>query len=180
MKETFYFVPPGAVPSPDESLEITLETKHYNWVFAVILAHSIGYLDPLKARLRDTDLKKTYDELAFAAKVWAEMIKLPGGGLRQVKKNRSRLCMAAHYLEFASGEPGKGQKAAAVDHAAKESPKKLVAMELIAKPRDILDRSEVRRAVRFAKGINYGRWRWWDIASKMAHERKIEQLHRTY
>jgi hypothetical protein len=154
--------------------------KHHGPEFTVLMAGSIGHLDPLFARLRDTDLRKTYGELEFAAKVWVGEIKLPAGGLRQVKKNRRRLCMAAHYLEFARGEPSKGQKAAASDLAARKSPEKLAAMKLTTRQRDDLDTSEVRRSVRFAKTVNYGQWRWWDIALQMARKGKIEQLHRTY
>jgi hypothetical protein len=154
---------------------------HHGPVFAGLMAGSIGYLDPLKARLRDNNLKKTFEELQFVAKLWlGEEIKLPAGGLRRVKKYRSRLCMAAHYLEFARGEPSKGQIQAAVDFAAEKSPEKLTAMKLTTKQRDALDTSEVRRAVRFAKTVNYGQYRWWDIASRMARKNKIEQLHRTY
>ena len=144
------------------------------------MAGSIGHLDPLFARLRDADLRKTYGELEFAANVWAGVIKLPKGGLRQVKKHRRRLCMAACYLEYARGEPIKGQKAAAENHAVKEAPKKLAAMNLTTKRRNPLDASEVRRALRFARTVNYGKDRWWNIASRLARKNKIEQLHRTY
>src|SRR5215475_4311873 len=51
MKEIFTFTPPGAAPSPDESIQTTLEPKLYNALFAVMLAGSIGFLDPLVERL---------------------------------------------------------------------------------------------------------------------------------
>jgi hypothetical protein len=131
--------------------------RHHGPVFAVLLAHSIGHLDPLLARLRDTSVDKTYDELEFAAKVWAGVIKLPKGGVRRVKMCRDRLRMAAYYLEFDRGEPRKGRKVAGV-----------------------ADLSEIRRSVRFAKTVTYGSERWWDIAAKLARKGKIGQLHRTY
>ena len=132
----------------------------------MLLAHSIGYLDPLQARLRDPGVKKTNAELEFAAKVCADVIKLPAGGLRRVKMCRNRLRMAAYYLEFDRGEPRKGRRAAAERFAAGKC--------------DVTDLSEIRRAVRFAKTVTYGPERWWDIASKMARKGKVGQLHRTY
>jgi hypothetical protein len=140
--------------------------KHHGPVFAVLLAHSIGYLDPLLARLRDTSVEKTYEELEFTAKVRAGVIKLPTGGLRRVKMYRNRLRMAAYYLEFDRGEPRRGRKVAAERFAAGKC--------------DVTDLSEIRRAVRFAKTVAYRSERWWDIASKMARKGKIGQLHRTY
>jgi hypothetical protein len=144
--------------------------RHWGPVFAVLMAHATGNDGPLKARLRDPALKKTYEELEFAAKVWAGEIKLPKGGFRQVKKYKRRLRIAAHYLEFDRGEPRKGKKVKAEEFAAARC----------AEGSRVLDTSEVRAAVRFAKTVNYGPWRWWDIASRMARKNKIGQLHRTY
>ena len=38
----------------------------------------------------------------------------------------------------------------------------------------------VRRHVKYAKALTDGRWRWWDMASRLARKGKIKQLHRTY
>jgi hypothetical protein len=180
MKEIFTYVPPGAPFSPGLSLEFPLETQYYNAPFAVMLANSIGYLDPLLARLKAvTDIKELESfERQFLADSWG---KRRPGGIRLVNKHRKWLCIAAHYLEqLARSEPGKGQRAEAERYAAKESPKKLAALKLIAEPRD-LDTREVRRAVSFAKTVNYELWlSWWEIALQMGRKNKMEQLHRTY
>jgi hypothetical protein len=168
MKEVFRFLPPGAVPSPDQSVkipleEITQETKHPHAVFAVMLAHSIRHFDPLLARLRDPSVKLEWYERKFLADNWD---KQRPGGKRLVEKNRKWLGIAAHYLEFGRGEPGKGRAREAEDFAAGKY--------------NGIDPREVRRAVKFAKTVNYGTGRWWDLAVKMAREGKIEKLHRTY
>jgi hypothetical protein len=163
MTKKFDFVPPNAVPSPDESREIKLEAKHYNAVFAVMLADEIGYFDPLIARLRDPKIKLEPFEREFLADNWGKRLK---GGGRKLDMYRKYLGMAAYYLEFDKGEPRKGRKTEAEKFAAAKY--------------GIDDTSEVRRAVRFAKKVNYGPWPWWAIASKMARESKFKQLHRTY
>lgn len=172
----------GPTPSPDESLEFAMETKHHNWFFAVLLAQSIGYVDPLLKRIRDPDLPNTREELEFIAKVWADVIKLPQeGGLRTIGEYRRKLCIAAYYIEFLKGEePTKGQITRAVLYAADKAPKKLAALGLNPNDRYALDPREVRTARAFAREVHYGSWTWWGIASKMAREGKLEQLHRTY
>jgi len=163
MREIFRFEPGGAVPSPDATLEIVLEDRHHAASFAVLLADSIGYFDPLLARLRDPDVKLESYERQFLADNWG---KRRAGGNRRVKKHRKWLRIAAHYLEFDLGEPSKGQKVAAEKYAAAKC--------------DIDDTSEVRRAVRFAKTVTYKQWPWFRIASRLARKGKLEQLHQTY
>jgi hypothetical protein len=138
--------------------------KHHGPIFAVLLAHSIGYRKPLIDRLRDPAVEKTDDELKFAADALDGGVKWPNS--RSIARDRKRLRIAAYYLEFARGEPGRGQKGKAENSAAGNC--------------GILDTREVRRAVLYAKTVRYGQWRWWDIASRMARKGKIEQLHRTY
>jgi hypothetical protein len=176
MKEKFHFVPPGAVRSPDESVETTLETRHHNALFAVILAHSIGYLDPLIARLDDSHVedlepierKFVADLLRHRQKGWPKGA-VPGS----LQTNRKKLRVAAYFLQFDRGEPSEGRIGKAMKYARDHC-------GLFNKDGEALDLRVVRRYVKEAKAVVYQRWRWWDIASKMARENKIEQLHRTY
>jgi hypothetical protein len=181
MREKFTYVPPGAVPSPDESIQTTLHPKLYNAVFAVMLADSIGDLDPLIARLNAvTDLKClepierefVADLLRRRPKRWPKGT-VPGS----LKTNRKKLCVAAYFLEFARGEPPEGQVGKALEHARDRC-------GLSNRRGDPLDPRVIRRYVDEAKKVTY-QWRdrqhrWWDIAAKMAREGKLEQLHRTY
>lgn len=180
MTETFHYA--GSTPSPDESIDFSLETEHHNWFFAVLLAQSIGFIDPLVKRIRDPGLPKTREELEFIAKVWANVIKLPtAGGPRRIKKHRRELCIAACYIEFLKGEePSEGQITNAEKDAAEKAPQKLAALGLNPDERYILDTREVRTARASAKQLRYSSWTWWEIATRLARKGKLEQLHRTY
>jgi hypothetical protein len=162
IEEIFHF---DGIPSPDLSLDIALMRKHHSAFFAVLLAYSIGYFDPLVARLSDPSVGLEPYERAFLATNWGKPIK---GGGRKVDMYRNRLRIAAHYLESDRGDPGEGKKIAAERFAAAEC------------GLNTKDTGEVRRAVRFARRVHYGPWSWWDIAAQMARKGKIEQLHRTY
>lgn len=170
MREVFAVIPPGAVPSPDQSIEIPLReitrrTKYPHAIFAVILASAIGYFDPLLARLRDPRVKLEWYERKFLADNWG---KRRLGGDRQVKTDRKYLGITAHYLEFTRGElepDDRGKKAAAVGH--------------VCEKYDI-DPREFTRAKNRAKEVRYGSGLWLDLAVRLATKGKFEQLHRTY
>jgi hypothetical protein len=136
--------------------------KHYGAIFAVLLADSIGYFDPLLARLRDPNVELEPSERRFLADNWGKQRR---GGDRRVQKNRKWLRVAACYLESCQGEPRERKKMEAVESAVYEC--------------NVSER-EVFICLDFAKGVRYGQWRWWDIAARLARKGKIEALHRTY
>ena len=140
--------------------------KHHGPNFAVYLARLINYRRPLISRLRDPAVTLDQVEREFLADVLEDRVKWPRGGPKSVDARRKQLRVAATYLEFARGDPRKGQIGDAEEFAADRC--------------DIADVRMVRRHVKYAKALTDGRWRWWDMASRLARKGKIEQLHRTY
>jgi hypothetical protein len=140
--------------------------KHHGPNFAVYLARLINYRRPLINRLRDPAVKLDQVERTFLADVLEDRVKWPRGGSKSVAAHRKHLRVAATYLEFVRGAPRKGQIGDAEEFAADRC--------------DIADVRIVRRHVKYAKALTDGRWRWWDMASRLARKGKIKQLHRTY
>jgi hypothetical protein len=132
-------------------------------LFAMLMAKSTGNFEPLLACLRDPDVVIDMEARKFIADNWDKRRK---GGNRGVNKFRTQLRIAAYYLEFDRGEPRKGKEMAAQEHAA----------EICTNG----NTANVRKAKAFAQKVEYGPWRWWDIASRMARKGKIDKLHQTY
>jgi hypothetical protein len=161
--EKFDITPPGAPHSPALHEEIMLDAT-----FAVILAHAIGYFDPLLARLRAISKLEPY-EVEFLTAVAEDWVRRRKGGQRQVDKNRRYLEIAAYYLEHLGpdqDDPPRGRKTDAQEFARKKC--------------GLRDERQVRLAITFARTVHYGHWWWWEIASKLARKGKIKELHGTY
>jgi hypothetical protein len=161
--EKFDITPPGAAHSPDLHEEIMLDA-----IFVVILAHAIGYFDPLLARLRAISKLEPY-EVEFLTAVVEDWGRRRKGGQRQVDKNRRYLEIAAYYLEHLGpdqDDPPRGRKTDAEKFARDKY--------------GLRDERQVRLAIEFARTVHFGRWWWWEIASKLARKGKIKELHRTY
>jgi hypothetical protein len=132
-------------------------------LFAMLMAKSTGDFEPLLDCLRDPGVVIDMETRKFIADHWGKRRK---GGVRRVNKFRTQLRIAAHYLEFDRGEPRKGKETAAQKYAAEKCTNG--------------NTGNVRKAKAFAKKVEYGSWRWWDIASRMARKGKIDKLHQTY
>lgn len=143
--------------------------KHRGSVYSVYLVRLINYREPLFARARDPDVDLDQSERDLLVDMLENRVKLPRGGAKSAARWRERLKLAAYYLQYAAGEPPEGQDVEALRFAVKEC--KRVGIDVLR---------QARRDIKNVRALTDGRWRWWDIASRMARKRKFEQLHRTY
>jgi hypothetical protein len=147
---------------------------HHGPVFAALMAHSTGDLDPLIARLDDLDEDLKPIERKFLADL---LRRRPKGWPKGTEKGslqtmRKRLCVAAYYLAYARGEP-KGQTEKAFADARDKC-------GFVNRKGDPLDLRVVRRYVKEARTVMYQQYRWWDIALQKARKGQLEKLHQTY
>jgi len=175
MKEKLLYTSPGKPPSPDLSLEITLEEKLYNAFFATLLADALGDLDPLIARLDECVVELMPIERKFLAGLFRRRPKgWPKGTVSgSLQTNRKKLQVAAYYLQFAGGEPPEGQIGKAEEYARDHC-------EIFNRHGEPLDLRVVRRYVAEAKTVMYQQFTWWEIALYLVSKGKLDQLHRTY
>jgi len=143
--------------------------KHRGPAYSVYLVRLINYRGPLFARARDPDVELDQSERDLLVDMLEDKVELPRGGAKSAARWRERLKLAAYYLEYAAGEPPKGQDAEALRFAVRKC--KRVGIDALR---------QARRDIKSARALTDGHWRWWDIASRLARKRKFEQLHRTY